>query len=1366
MKVVFEFEINGIKRAVTKMKDVRKAVADIQDAMLQTKKGTKEYEKLTNTLGQLKQIQSNVAKETKRAQAALEEAPKKATGYYNELKDNIKRIDEAVKSLTKGESDSELGKNLKERLVELKQELKDYNKSISTNEKNVKHAKGSYREMNAELVQLRNRYKNMPEAERKVAGKALLKRIGKLDNDLKQLDGKMGNYQRNVGNYASAFKGLGKVLGAGFLIGGASEIIQGITQSIVEGVQVYADFSSELSTLKAISGATSEELKELEKDAKRIGATSQFTAKEVAGLQIAFARLGFSTTEILQATEATKNLSIATKSDLASSAKVVAQSVRAYGLSASEAGRVTDVLTASFNSSGLQLETFAEASKLLAPVSKILGISIEESTAAIGLLADTGLEGTVATTTLATSLQRLADPTAKYAEAAKAAGVEVFNQKGEFVGLTELVRNVQEATGDMTEQNRLATISQIFGQQSTKNWALLLEQQKDVTLDGAKATYEGADALEAYTKSLKKSGGEARKTADIVEDNLATDFVKYSSAVEALQIKIFGTFDGILRAGTQFVTNLIGNVGNGFDFLVEAFSPVFEALGELVSLFYDGETVGSLFGSVMNIVGGVISVFAQILTFLVRQVVEAVSGVKNMINTFPLLGSAINIVRKAFLGLYRGISLIPAILSGVMAVVLVAQKRLSDFGKKAVLSAQIVLKDLEGLVSKAAKDEAKLLREQQKSLGEGGKSLGDAFNEGFSKAAFTIPDVDISKEVITDKVVKSAKTRAKELGNEIGDTVAGETISSLKARKKELENALENAVIGSEAKAKIESELKEITKSLNLAQGKTSDGKAKKELSETASAFEKLKARQKELKTEIINARIEGKEYSKQLTELKEVSEKLADAENLVKDATKETDEALKGAKGSVSQLSEVVNELQQDLDNASPEKVEEIAKALQQAQNELKIAKDKIDEALNTEGSGVSDAAIKSIEERLEKEKLLKIQALRAENLSTERFAIEKANIELEYTRLTAEEKAKLYEKGSLERLRLLENVAKAEEDINKKSISDAKATLEKKAQLATIGLNAAQGVVESLDEINTNLADARVSELEGYYANQIELAEGNEERQMELEQELEVERDKIRRKEFEKSKKMQVAAATISYFQGLINIITAPSVIPDPAGAIFKGVQAAALTGIYLSNVNKIKKSQYAERGEVTGGKERLRGIRNSIENSDVVKLGFEGGKSHAEGGNFTVFGDTLLETERGEFKDFDEYGRLVTINKKSARKYRKELLQTKGVSFPGKLDYLSNINSYRNFGKVFAERGTVVPSLSTIGNNNTGLNNGMTIVQTKASLSNKDIVLLAQQIGLAVEKGAKKGATDAEKERAINEVRNKRFNNKIEQ
>ena len=259
---------------------------------------------------------------------------------------------------------------------------------------------------------------------------------------------------------------------------------------------VFKGFEAEMSKVKAVSGATAEEFKALSDNAKELGASTMFSAREVASLQTEFAKLGFTADEITKVTESTLALAQASGSDLARAAEVAGSTLRAFGLDANETGRVTDVMASSFSSSALDMETFANSMKFVAPVAKSAGMSIEETSAMLAVLANAGIKGSQA----GTSLRRI---------------ISEIGASG---------KPTSEALKDLAAQGiGLADAKDEVGR-SAQSALLILS--------------EGVDSIAPLTQQFKNSAGAAKEMADVMGDNAFGAGKRLESAMEGLGISI------------------------------------------------------------------------------------------------------------------------------------------------------------------------------------------------------------------------------------------------------------------------------------------------------------------------------------------------------------------------------------------------------------------------------------------------------------------------------------------------------------------------------------------------------------------------------------------------------------------------------------------------------------------------------------------------------------------------------------------------------------------------------------------------------------------------------------------------------------
>ena len=320
----------------------------------------------------------------------------------------------------------------------------------------------AYEKQSRKLNELRKKYKDMAltQGTSTRAARKLRKEITQLDGRLKRVDASVGQFQRNVGNYTSAFRGLGNVLGAAGLTLG----IAGFFRVMRNGIGIIRDFEQANADLSAVLGKNKDQITALTEDAKRLGESTIFTASQISGLQKEFAKLGFEQEDILNVTEATLQLAAATGTDLARAAEVTGNTIRAFGLETSETQRIVDVMAKSFTKSALDMERFATAMGTVAPVAKSAGLSVERTTALLGTLVSAGVDASTAGTGLRNVFLELSKQGISFEEAMgaiqeatdkNAVALELFGKRGATVGtiLAENTVKTNELNDALLEAN-------------------------------------------------------------------------------------------------------------------------------------------------------------------------------------------------------------------------------------------------------------------------------------------------------------------------------------------------------------------------------------------------------------------------------------------------------------------------------------------------------------------------------------------------------------------------------------------------------------------------------------------------------------------------------------------------------------------------------------------------------------------------------------------------------------------------------------------------------------------------------------------------------------------------------------------------
>lgn len=312
--------------------------------------------------------------------------------------------------------------------------------------------------------------------------------------------------ERGFKKLTSPLQKLNQMLGGfGLALGGAL-----IIGAVGNAISIFKDFEQANANLKSVLGATDEQMKLLTNSSKTLGATTAFSSSQVAGLQTEFARLGFSTQEILGATEATLSLAAATNTDLAQSAKQVGAAIRAFGLDASEAQRIADVFAASTSKSALNMEFLDVAMSKVAPVAKQFNFSVEDATSLLGKLADAGFDASTAATSTRSILLNLADSNGKLA---KALGKPVKT-------LPELVDGMKNLSSKGID---LAKMLNLTDKQSVAAFATFMAN---------------ADAVGKLNDELKGAGGTAENMAKTQLNTLNGSITMLQSAYEGFILSI------------------------------------------------------------------------------------------------------------------------------------------------------------------------------------------------------------------------------------------------------------------------------------------------------------------------------------------------------------------------------------------------------------------------------------------------------------------------------------------------------------------------------------------------------------------------------------------------------------------------------------------------------------------------------------------------------------------------------------------------------------------------------------------------------------------------------------------------------------
>lgn len=395
------------------------------------------------------------------------------------------------------------------------------------------------------------------------------------------------NLRSGLQRSASTASTVGKAIGLA-VVGGTIAAGIGLKNVIEIGVQ----YQNQLNTLQAVTQATAAEMAAAGNLAKQLGSDLTLPATSAADAAAAMTELakgGLTVNEAMTAAKGTLQLAAAAQIEAAQAAEIQSDALNQFGLEASEAGHVADLLANAANSASGEITDMANSLKYVGPVAKAIGEDIDDVTTAVALLAVNGIRGEQAGTSLRGILASLSAPSKAAAAALEELGVKAFDQAGKFVGLRAITEQLAVAKGRMTEAEFAAAAATAFGNEG-------------LTAASALAA-SGAKAFDEMAVSVTRAGG-AADVAAAKSKGLGGAWEGLKSQAETTGIEIFEAIDGpleaLVRASANFLDEFGGNVADGIETAVSAgqlFGPrLADAISSRASVV--GDAVSDVFGPI------------------------------------------------------------------------------------------------------------------------------------------------------------------------------------------------------------------------------------------------------------------------------------------------------------------------------------------------------------------------------------------------------------------------------------------------------------------------------------------------------------------------------------------------------------------------------------------------------------------------------------------------------------------------------------------------------------------------------------------------------------------------------------------------
>lgn len=318
-------------------------------------------------------------------------------------------------------------------------------------------------------------------------------------------------------------------------------VVDGIKNLAGNVIELGQNFTSTMSEVSAISGATGEDFEKLEACAREYGATTVFSASNAAEALKYMSLAGWDADQSTSALGGVLNLAAASGMELGAASDMVTDYLSAFAMEAGDAAYFADLLSYAQSHSNTTAEALGEAYKNCAANLNAAGQDVETVTSLLEGMANQGYKGSEAGTAMAAIMRDITNGMKDGAIKIGETSVAVMDAQGNFRDLTDILTEVEAATNGMGDAERAVALSSTFTADSTKGLNLILN--------------EGMDKIAGYEEELRGASGSAEEMANIMNDNLSGDVAAMNSAFEELGLKIYDALESKLRAGVQFITN-------------------------------------------------------------------------------------------------------------------------------------------------------------------------------------------------------------------------------------------------------------------------------------------------------------------------------------------------------------------------------------------------------------------------------------------------------------------------------------------------------------------------------------------------------------------------------------------------------------------------------------------------------------------------------------------------------------------------------------------------------------------------------------------------------------------------------------------
>lgn len=547
--MTWKVDITQFKSAMQEAKRaVNQANAEFKTATAGMDKWSKSTEGLEAKIKQLNSVLPAQKRQLEVLEAQYKDTVKQMGENSSAAADLKLKIEDQKAAIVKTETSIE---KYNDQLVEMEKQQAESESASGKLKQKIEEQESALEELKKQYVDATIQYGENSDEAQALAGQ-ISDLSGELADNKKQLsdaekaaddlDNSLEDVEDQADDTSGAFTVMKGAL-ADLVADGIRKAIEVMKEFVSETIEVGKAFDASMSQVAAVSGATGEDLDKLRAKAKEMGSSTKFTASEAADAFNYMAMAGWKTEDMLGGIEGVLSLAAAGNTDLAKTSDIVTDALTAFGKEAKDAGNLADIMAAASSNANTNIELMGETFKYVAPVAGAMGYSMEDTSVAIGLMANAGIKGTQAGTSLRSVLTRLAAPPKEAAEAMDKLDISITNADGTMKPFGEVINILRDRFDGLSESEQTQMAKSLAGQEAMSGLLAIV--------NAAPADYE------KLTDAINDSNGAAADMAEIMQDNLSGDLTKLGSKLEGVQLELYEKFEPALRAGVEVLSELL-----------------------------------------------------------------------------------------------------------------------------------------------------------------------------------------------------------------------------------------------------------------------------------------------------------------------------------------------------------------------------------------------------------------------------------------------------------------------------------------------------------------------------------------------------------------------------------------------------------------------------------------------------------------------------------------------------------------------------------------------------------------------------------------------------------------------------------------